>query len=680
MTPKAAPIAKGRDSASAQRERMNWFIPYVFLVAGLLVFGHNAAVLACRCGRPVFLTAGLAVAALLHLAAVVPGWFGYFNTVAMWSAAAAGAFAAALVLAAAACHAPPPPGERDSWLGASSAGFGWVIGLGAALSLPLWRYYLWLLLARLLRPEEPLEWDAVSYHLPAYIEFLQAGTLWTFEGPYQSYHYGFELLGNFLSHPFYTHWGLVVADAFSVGLFLAALAALVAALDPTTAAASGDMSPRQWAATLWAAGLSSWACFRTFGEVGKNDVFLAATLLAAGAFLVRALRRGGAAAARRRSDLALAGIAYGLAVATKPTALGWLPLFAVAALLAGGPRRRIGSLAVFGIVAFAVGGWWPLRNLVEFGELSPSGSPWQRSIMASLADPALYRLHRWSAVWLWGWLAAPAGLWLWRAERRAGRDGRGSAFALAMLVCAGAVYIATPFVVFPDYWILRLGLPFFAAASVIYGLCVARVWEQTATRRLNARSAGILPSEGAPSAAAHSRYRARLVQRGIPLALGLGLLWLPVHWAARRPSGLPGYESVKGLPPTRFYAWVLANETPLRIYSAGLRPYGLYGPRWRNAVFYDLGSVGLEPLEKGIARLAAVLAQFHPDLVAISVDPHPQVSAAGKPELVAWMHRHPQWFTEVFTDAAVSAFRVEPAAREALRDRVPPGYVARRRP
>lgn len=658
---------------------MNWLAPYSLLVVALLAFGFSAAVLARRRGRPVFLTTGLAVAALLHLAAVAPGWFGQLNTAAMWSAAVAGAFVAALVLAAATCRSPCPAGESDPLPRAPSAAFGWLIGLVALLCLPLWRYFL-LLPARLFRPEQPLEWDAVSYHLPAFIEFLQAGTLWTFDGPYQSYHYGFELLGNFLSHPFHTHWGLVVADAFSAALFLAALAALIAALDPAGPTESARLSPRHWAATLSAAGLSSWACFRTFGEVGKNDIFLAATLLAAAAFLVRALRHAADAAERRRGDLALAGVAYGLAVATKPTALGWLPLFAVAALLAGGRRRRVGSLAVFGIIAFASGGWWPLRNLVEFGELSPVGSPWQRSIMASLAHPALYRLHRWSAIWLWGWLAAPAGLWLWRAERRAGGDARGPAFALALLVCAGAVYIATPFVVFPEYWILRLGLPFFASASVIYGLCVARVWEQTAARRLRARSASLAAPHSARSVAALSRFRTRFVRWGIPLALGLGLLWLPAHWAARRPSGLPGYESIKGLPPTRFYAWAQANETPLRIYSAGLRPYGLYGPRWQNAVFYDLGSVGLEPLEEGIARLAAVLTQFRPDLVAISVDPHPHVPATEKPELVAWMRRHPEWFAEVFADATVSAFRVEPSALEALRDRVPPGYVARRRP
>lgn len=79
--------------------------------------------------------------------------------------------------------------------------------------------------------------------------------------------------------------------------------------------------------------------------------------------------------ARRRVVVA-AGIALGVALLTKGTALPFVPFLAV--VIAVWPRRipartrllrALASLAI----AFAVGGWWWARNLLVFRDLQPSG-------------------------------------------------------------------------------------------------------------------------------------------------------------------------------------------------------------------------------------------------------------------------------------------------------------------
>jgi len=78
---------------------------------------------------------------------------------------------------------------------------------------------------------------------------------------------------------------------------------------------------------------------------------------------------------RRRTAVA-AGVALGVALLTKGTALPFIPFLAV--ILAGWPRtmpRRTRLLRALGslLVAFVVGGWWWARNLIVFRDLQPSG-------------------------------------------------------------------------------------------------------------------------------------------------------------------------------------------------------------------------------------------------------------------------------------------------------------------
>src|SRR4051812_34865376 len=93
------------------------------------------------------------------------------------------------------------------------------------------------------------------------------------------------------------------------------------------------------------------------GRVNNPDALLVLLLVASAWLLVRALESG------RTRHLALCGAVVGLAFMTKMLQ-GWMvvPALALAYLVAGPPRlpKRIGQLAVAGVVMVAVSAAWPL--------------------------------------------------------------------------------------------------------------------------------------------------------------------------------------------------------------------------------------------------------------------------------------------------------------------------------
>jgi len=118
----------------------------------------------------------------------------------------------------------------------------------------------------------------------------------------------------------------------------------------------------------------------------------------------------------------------------------------------------------------------------------------------------------------------------------------------------------------------------------------------------------------------------------------------------------------------------LEPEAPLRIYSAGLRPYGLYGKHWQHQLFYDLHSAELNDLAYGKARLASVVQYFDPQVILISTDPLQTMSATttpNKPAITTWMNIQSDLFEPIYSDGAVSGYRVRPAAKVHLQEWLP---------
>jgi small subunit ribosomal protein S36 len=110
----------------------------------------------------------------------------------------------------------------------------------------------------------------------------------------------------------------------------------------------------------------------------NNDALLSVTFAGALLLLVKVAEGDH----RRRTALGLGALA-GLALLTKGFALALVPAIALAYLVGNrrgvssprGPRRPwvLGLLSL--AVAFAIGGWWYLVNLLRYGTLQPSGTP-----------------------------------------------------------------------------------------------------------------------------------------------------------------------------------------------------------------------------------------------------------------------------------------------------------------
>ena len=102
----------------------------------------------------------------------------------------------------------------------------------------------------------------------------------------------------------------------------------------------------------------------------KNDVVAAALLLAVVAILVNAWR-GKDNACAPGWPLAAAGLAVGLAVGTKSTALALAAALTVAVIVLAPAGRRWAAAAWWFLPALAGGGFWYLRNLIAAGNPLP---------------------------------------------------------------------------------------------------------------------------------------------------------------------------------------------------------------------------------------------------------------------------------------------------------------------
>ncbi|MCV2395826.1 DUF2142 domain-containing protein [Actinotalea sp. M2MS4P-6] len=192
--------------------------------------------------------------------------------------------------------------------------------------------------------------------------------------------------------------------------------ALTVGLVPLTAATALELTRSRSAA---ATGAALPLAIPQFGHVAgtvTNDVLTTA----AGALVVwlaaRALARG--------SSLRLAtglGAALGLGLASKGLLIAGIPMVAVALLVAPAPRRRDrwlrSGLAM--AVAFTIGGWWWLRNILVHGTVQPAGQPGLPDATEPVTTGVLTFLRAAASIMsqsFWGnfgWLDVPIpGVWV----------------------------------------------------------------------------------------------------------------------------------------------------------------------------------------------------------------------------------------------------------------------------
>jgi hypothetical protein len=535
-------------------------------------------------------------------------------------------------------------------------------------------------------PDVILAWDTVTYHLPTLVEMLQKHSLWGLDGAYSSYAFGFELIAGYPAIFFRNHASFVLANAYSL-LFLAAAIVLLSQVLVRAINRSGAWRVNVVVTALVAMAL--WCILypkQPAEMIGKNDVFIGALTLSILGLLIESGSAESAAEPKRgRALLLLSAFAMGLSAGAKPTGLLFAPFFGLLAFAATPRRvtygdawqspyapsvtprqwfgRACGRLLVFTLVSAAVGGIWYVRNLFEINQFvaAEHARYFEMSLLRNLGNRRLYSFQLTAVVSGLAALTplAMIALALLVRRRATGRGDGVLPFAAftAFLLVALAIYLITPFVVFEQLkWQIRLGMPLFSAAVVAGALVITWVasWRHAHT------------------------YPVALVGTAVAASM---MVLIPVRWSTKMEPGISGNTVVRNLPPTGVYAWfdrTFAGQS-VRVYSAGLRPYGFVGKQWQNAVFgdpnshllfdnddrdpaarahfHDLAGGAREQTITGRPRLFAVLEHFHPDVIVVGIEPDADWPLA-KPQ-VEWMKKQPDAFEEIYSDPSASAFRVK---------------------
>ena len=507
-----------------------------------------------------------------------------------------------------------------------------------------------------------LGWDVVSYHLPALIEFAQNQSLWSMQGPYQSYGFGFELIAAFFSKPFYAHWGWILGHWLSIAIIAFAIFSINQTLTHSSNLASRF---RILTISILALGMFSTMDFGALGAIGKNDLFMAAMVISSLALLMTSMRSDASLGTasiesqrlRSKWALGLACLCAGLALATKPSALGFALFIPLAISATTWLRTQSWQMAfrdglISGALVYVIGGFWLTRNLVIFHALSPVlDGGWRHSVLSNLTNPDLYRLRLPTIYIGLALLAFPLSVLLGLRKHDLVKPLNAWWLLVAFHLFAIITLLITPFMIQHGSWELRLAAPLLLSTALIWSAAI----------------------EQACSFVGHYLPENRRFTLVGVMSIGL-ITILALTWQTQRTAPLSGYDQVGALPKTGVYRWVWGQEAPMRIYSAGLRPYGLYGKHWQHALFYDLHSAELNDLAYGKARLASVVQYFDPQVILISTDPLQSMSATttpSKPAITTWMNTQSDMFAPIYSDGAVSGYRVLPAAKVLLQEWLP---------
>ncbi|HET7054142.1 MAG TPA: glycosyltransferase family 39 protein [Solirubrobacterales bacterium] len=239
----------------------------------------------------------------------------------------------------------------------------------------------------------------------------------------------------------------------------------------------------------------------------KNDLMAAALLLAAIAILVNAERKPG-------WPLAVAGLATGLAVGTKSTAVAMAAALTVAVIVLAPRGRRWAAAGWWFGAGLAGGGYWYLRNLVIVGNPLP-----QLEHLGPIALPHPQRLQEGRPDFSIAHYATDTGVW-----RDYFDPGLHQAFgALWPLVILAAVAGALAAVLWGRPKVLR-----WMGAVALVGM-VAYVFTPLS-------AAGV---DGAPTGfGINIRYAIPALLAGLTL-LPVAFLALRVYWASRSRASSP---------------------------------------------------------------------------------------------------------------------------------------------
>ena len=332
--------------------------------------------------------------------------------------------------------------------------------------------------------------DVLAFHLPGVIRFIQTGTMWQttqfLVGQAQG---NYPQFGDLLLLAVVLPWHSVAFIRFVDPLLLALAAVSIYGISREIGVPA---RPRPATSALIACAVLSIrpALGTALVDVLTDPAFLA-TFSAGVLFLLRHWRT------RRRSELVLAGLAFGIALGTKWYGLTEIPALIAVWIVAGALARRarrevmLDAGVLIGVIALA-GGIWMLRNLILTGNpvfdypvrvlgltVFPAPSSPIRSLLGFslahyLTNSSVLRGYVWpefrDEFGLVGGLlmaGAVAAVALWVSDRRRSRPRVDPRVAL---LAAGAVALALVYVITPYTAQGYRNIPLLIAANTRYGM------------------------------------------------------------------------------------------------------------------------------------------------------------------------------------------------------------------
>ncbi len=321
----------------------------------------------------------LLIAGSLTLAMLVPGFLGRLHAASLSFAllGLTGAFAvAARFIGPGETFGTREPGDGRRPVGFLRLGVAVLAGVAAAGAL-----------IGHVMSEGELHIDVLQFEVPNVLIFLREQTLWNYDGWVMYYPYGYGLL---------LAWGLVLGENLGTLYLLHLLSIAGVGVYATLILRDllDDRSPRVRAfatsglvVSLYLLSLES----RHFTNVAKNDTFLAFCTLAAIYHFMRCWFFDGR---NRTAHVACVGLALGLAVGAKVSAMFWLVGLSVAhvglAILQdrrtrGATRRLACDAFLVALPAVIFGAGWILRTYLEFG-LDPAPQKFTLAVGNSIAN------------------------------------------------------------------------------------------------------------------------------------------------------------------------------------------------------------------------------------------------------------------------------------------------------
>ena len=411
----------------------------------------------------------------------------------------------------------------------------------------------------------------------------------------------------------------------------------------------------------------------------------------------------------RRAAVLVAGLAGGLAVGTKITAIAPVAAILVALVWLSQPGRRLAHAGIYGAAAMATGAFWYIRNLAVTGNplpwingIGPISLPGIETPHIPALSEYLFDTALWERVFIPGlrgmlgpaWPvvvgAATAGAAL--AIVRGTRLQRG--FGAAVVICAVA-YVFTPASAGADGAFfaldlrylspaLALGLALLPTAGALLDARRREVWLITAAALLVSvqfardswidvpvrsvlSAAVVLAVAGAALVVSRRRWRAGAVAAGVAtLALGVcvdGWQLQKIYRENRyaHPDRLMFADFPGGRPLGRAYVWARRVEDARIAVFGPYHQYPFYGPNLSNRIRYLLRRGANGDLERiaSCREWTRALGQGRFDYLVITPVHYPWEAGGALPEL-EWT-RSMRDAKEVLRARRLSIFRLDRA-------------------